>query len=321
MEGYLVTKRMLPLTVLMPVCDTPADMLHQAIDSILGQSFGDFEFLMVDDGSRRQETRDCLNGYLKADARVRVLWEEHRGVTAALNTGLRHARGVFIARQDADDWSEPSRLEAQVEFLRAHPDAGLCGTAAWTHQEYGRRLWLRRLPLGNEEILAAFWHGSPFMHGSVMFERERALSIGGYREEFPCSQDYDFLWRLAEAAGAANLSEALYHYRYASRSVSARRAAEQANTFQAAQKLALARRRGETEDVAGALAGGEGLSSIFDAALKQADHLMLAGAYGSACQAYLHLVMARPASGRAWAKLGRCALFVAIPQIREVCFR
>jgi glycosyltransferase involved in cell wall biosynthesis len=321
MEGYLVMKRIIPVTVLMPVCDTPVDMLQQAIDSILEQSFGDFEFLIVDDGSKSEETRECLLRQVKADARVRVLWDEHHGVTAALNTGLRHARGVFIARQDADDWSEPSRLEAQLGFLRAHPATGLCGTAAWTHQENGRRLWLRRLPLGNERLLAAFWHGSPFMHGSVMFRREQALSIGGYREEFPCSQDYDFLWRLTEAGGAANLSDALYHYRYASGSVSARRASEQARAFRAAQRLALARRRGETEDVAGAFEGSERLSSILDAALKQADHLMLAGAYGSACQAYLRLVLGKPVSGRAWAKLARCGLFVAIPQIREACFR
>lgn len=296
MEGYLV---IIPMTVLMPVFDAPADLLERSIDSILRQTFREFEFLIVDDGSRSEETRECLRLQAKADARVRVVWEEHGGVTRALNTGLRLARGALIARQDADDWSEPARLEAQDNFFRAHPAAGLCGTAAWTHQENGRRLWRRRLPSGQEEILAAFWRGNPFVHGSVMFRRDRAMSLGGYREEFRCSQDYDFLWRLTETGGAANLEEALYHYRYASRSVSAQRAAEQARAYAAAQTLALARRRSEAEDVAGALGRADGLRSIFEAALKQADHLMLAGAYGRACRAYLRLAFEKPASALA----------------------
>ncbi len=310
------------VTVLMPVYDTPAAMLEQAIDSILHQSLGDFEFLVVDDGSRSEATRDCLICYAKADERIRVAWEAHGGVTRALNTGLRLARGGWIARQDSDDWSEMGRLAAQLGFLRAHPEIGVCGTAAWMHQSNGRRLWLRRFAGSLEEIAAAFWKGSPFVHGSVMFRTEAARSLGGYREEFACAQDYDFLWRLTEAAGAANLDQALYHYRYSSGSVSGRRAAEQARSYRAAQRLALARRRGEREDVAAALAASEaGRQARFAAALKQADHVMLAGEYGRAWRAYVELAWGRPGSGLAWAKLARWGVFVAVPPMREACFR
>jgi glycosyltransferase involved in cell wall biosynthesis len=321
MGRYMVT-----ITVLMPVFDTRPDLLEQAIASILSQTYlapslTDFEFLIVDDGSERAPTRECLVEAEKRDRRIRVVWNQHRGITRTLNAGLALARGEWIARQDADDWSEPGRLAAQLEFCRVHPDVGVCGTAAWTHQEDGVRLWRKRLPLEHSEVLAGFWTGNPFVHGSVMFRRAPALSIGGYREEFGCSQDYDFLWRLAESAGAANLGEALYHYRYASGSISARRAAEQAVARRAAQVLALARRRGETEDVAAALAIQAGGGSILEAGLKQADHAMLAGAYGQACRDYLRLLRSSPASALAWAKLARCGLFVAVPPMRELCFR
>jgi glycosyltransferase involved in cell wall biosynthesis len=314
------------VTVVMPVYDTPVEMLERAIDSILGQTFAGFEFLIVDDGSRKEETRHCLMRRLKLDERVRVTWEPHGGVTRALNTGLRLARGGLIARQDADDWSEPERLEVQVEFFREHRSIGLCGTAAWTHQRNGRRLWLRRMPRERDEILAAFWGGSPFVHGSVMFRRDLALSLGGYRDEFVCAQDYDFLWRLTETAGAANLDQALYHYRYTGGSVSAHRAAEQARACRGARTLALARRRGEPEAVEASLLGEtlaeeRGRQAPLAAALKEADHSMLSGEYGRAFRAYVRLIRGSPGSGLAWAKLARWGMFVAVPPMREACFR
>lgn len=156
-----------------------------------------------------------------------------------------------------------------------------------------------------------------------MFRREQALAIGGYREEFPCSQDYDFFWRLMEAGGAANLDDALYHYRYTGGAVSAQRAADQARVQRAARTLAADRKRGREEDVAAALeaAGRETFSDAFRASLKQADHLMLAGDFRGARTAYLQLLQSHPSSGLAWLKIARLAVFAAIPQAREVCFR
>ena len=311
-----------PVTVLMPVRDPPVEMLKRAIASITTQTFADFEFLIVDDGSRSESTRACLVRAANADERIRIAWEAHGGVTRALNTGLQLARGEWIARQDADDWSEPGRLAAQIEFLQNNPHTGLCGTAAWMHQGNGRRLWLRRFAGTREEILADFWKGSPFVHGSVMFHAATARALGGYREEFACAQDYDFLWRLTERAGAANLDRALYHYRYTSDSVSGQRASEQARAQRAAQRLALARRRGERENAAAALADSEADGPArFAAALRQADRLMLAGEYGRAWLAYVELLWGRPGSGLAWAKLARWGVFVAVPPVREACFR
>jgi tetratricopeptide (TPR) repeat protein len=312
-----------PVTVLMAVYDPPLAMLEQAMDSILGQTFADFEFLIVDDRSRDPVVRGFLAQRAKSDPRIRVAEEPHRGLTASLNRGLALARGLWIARQDADDWSEPERLARQVEFFRAHPETTVLGTNAWTHQQDGRPLWRLRLPAQHRDILRRLPRGNPFVHGSVMFPRAAAVAAGGYREEFRCSQDYDFLWRLAERGRAANLIDALYHYRYASGSVSASRAGEQAQAHRAIQRLGAARLQGEREDAAGALAeaGIATTPESLDALLKQADHLMLAGDYRRAGAAYSKLLAAHPEKFLAWAKLARLGIFRTFPWLREACFR
>ncbi len=230
-----------------------------------------------------------------------------------------------MARQDADDWSEPPRLERQLAFLRDHPETALCGCNTWRHQRNGTPLWRSQLPRTHEEILKAFSKGNPFVHGSTMFRREAALEIGGYREAFACSQDYDFFWRLAEVWDAANLPEALYHYRYAGGSVSTCRAGEQACVEEAALRLATTRQRGEQEDVNAALAAAADnlvhSGGKLRAALKQADHLTLAGEYAAAGHAYASLLRSHPESALGWGKLLRWAVFATLPPARRACFR
>jgi hypothetical protein len=153
-----------------------------------------------------------------------------------------------------------------------------------------------------------------------MFPRGAAVAAGGYRQEFRCSQDYDFLWRLAERGVAANLEEPLYHYRYTSGSVSAGRAEEQAQAHRAIQQLGAARRRGEQENVAQALAAAGRLHGS-RSLLKQADHLMLAGDYRRAWTAYRQLLGSHPESLLAWAKVARLGVFRIFPPLREACFR
>jgi glycosyltransferase involved in cell wall biosynthesis len=309
------------VTVLMSVYDTPAALLDRAIESVRRQTFSDFEFLILDDGSQLAETRERLAEAALLDARIRLRWETHRGLTATLNLGLAEARGEFIARQDADDWSEPRRLERQIAFVEEHPEIALVGSAAWTHQHDGTPLWLVRMPETHSGILTAFWYGNPFVHGSVLFRTETAREAGGYREQLRCSQDYDFFWRLSEAGGAANLAEPLYHYRYTVAGISAARAAEQARGSRAARQLAAARYRGVPEDIAQALAADWRPEDALRASLKQADHLTLAGDYRQAARAYGELLRSRPWSPFAWAKFARLGIFRVAPSMREICFR
>ncbi len=319
--GAAVEGDVVAVTVLMTVRDTPVAMLEQAIGSILCQTFADFEFLIFDDASRNRETIACLQGWASKDARIRLERSRVEGLPKIANIGLERAHGELIARQDSDDWSEPGRLEAQVRFLWEHPDVGMCGSAAWTHRRDGRALWCKRMPRSSDEIRLAFWRSNPFVHGSTMFRRELALGAGGYREAFTCSLDYDFLWRLSELSGAVNLAEPLYHYRYWGGAVSARRAADQARAKRAAQILAAARRRGETEDAGAALACPPSDRDEMTAALRQVDHLLLAGEYAGALRAYASLAWSHPASALAWAKLARGGVFAGVPIMRQVCFR
>jgi glycosyltransferase involved in cell wall biosynthesis len=311
------------VTVLMSVYDPPVEMLNKAVASLLAQTLVDFELLILNDGGSDPRARARLDSYGQNDSRVRVSHEPHRGIPGTSNQGLKMARGEYIARHDADDWSEPHRLERQCAYLEAHPDVSLVSADTESHSADGGPLWRLRLPHRSNELARALWKGNPFVHGATMFRRQQALAIGGYREAFPCSSDYDFLWRLTEAGKAVNLDEVLYHYRYTGGSISAQRAADQARVFRAAQKLARARRRGEAEDVAGALAaaGAETASEAFRVLLKQADHRMLAGDFSGARQAYRSVLVAHPWSGLAWAKMIRLAVFRAVPPVREVCFR
>jgi cellulose synthase/poly-beta-1,6-N-acetylglucosamine synthase-like glycosyltransferase len=246
-------------------------------------------------------------------------------LTASLNRGLSLARGEFIARQDADDWSAPDRLERQIAHFERSSEDVLCGSNAWTHQQNGRTLWKTNLPRTHEALLAALPHGNPFVHGSAMFRRDAVLALGGYREAFRCSQDYDLFWRLTELHRAANLSASLYHYRYTSGSISAGKATEQLKAHNAIRNLAAVRARGGTEDPAAALARAEAelnsSSGIFRALLKQADHVMLAGDYPKAASSYFRLASTQPANSLAWKKIARLGVFRTMPFLREACFR
>jgi glycosyltransferase involved in cell wall biosynthesis len=311
------------VTVLMAVRDTPAAMLRQAVASVREQTVRDFEFLILDDGSQQLDTLSELERHADADSRIRLEHGPPRGLTRTLNRGLALANGDFIARQDADDWSEPERLARQMAFLRERPEIALCGSNAWTHRQDGGALWPTRLPEEGPAIREALWRGNPFVHGSTMFRRAAAGALGGYREEFPYAQDYDFFWRLCDASGGANLAEPLYHYRYNRGAVSARRAREQGCAHRAARGLAEARRSGEAEDVAGALKAAQVRNDAepLRAALKQIDHQMLAGDLVAAGRAYAELLTVHPASRLAWGKLLRWVVFSSIPPAREWCFR
>jgi hypothetical protein len=324
-----VESHVVKITVLMAVYETPLRWLREAVDSVLGQTYRYFEFLIVDDGNCDSALIEYLGSVEASDSRVRVLHEPQRGLTRSLNRGLDQARGDWIARQDADDWSAPHRLEMQVRFLEANREVCLCGSNAWTHQASGRPLWPTDLPRGHAEILGVFPARNPFIHGAAIFSRRRALALGGYCESFPCAQDYDFFWRLAETGPVANLAEPLYHYRYTPGSISASRATDQAVAYTAARKLAHARAReggpGSSE-IQTALAASrrevhETMRGILGSQLKAADHLLLAGEYGQALRAYLLLIAGHPASALAWAKLARYGLFLALPPAREASFR
>lgn len=310
------------VSVLMPVYNEEPTLLDQACQSILAQSFVDFEFVIVDDGSQRQETVTWLQAATGIDSRLRILHESHRGLTATLNVGLSHCRGVFICRQDSDDWSDPERLACQVEFLQQHRNVGVVGSRVALHQYDGTPLWMNRLPTDPQSVAIAFDHMNPFCHGAICFRRDAAAAIGGYREEFSTSQDYDFLWRLCDRFGGANIPKALYHHRFTPASISANRGRDQAVNRSLARRLAAMRSRGLPEDFQSARQEIEATLKYDDLAalLKHGDHLLLAGHYLPALKANLRAMLRAPLRRLPYLKTLRSALFMLAPSLRPRLF-
>ena len=204
------------VSVLMTMFDA-APHLRASVESILGQTFGDFEFVIVDDGSR-DDSVALIESY--RDARIRLVRNErNKGQTPCLNQGLALARGAWIARQDADDISLPRRLERQIERLRRDEKLALLGCQAWLIDDGGNFTGLLDVALGPESIeWAGLWE-NPFIHTAAIFRREVVVRLGGYDENFRICQDYDLWMRVAAEHPAANLSERLVVYRHAAQSL------------------------------------------------------------------------------------------------------
>lgn len=216
------------LTVAMSVYNGER-FLAEAIDSVLGQSFADFEFLIVDDGSS-DRTAAILRDYARADPRVRAIVRENRGLVASLNEMLQAAQAPVVARMDADDICRPDRFARQMAFLTAHPDHGVVGSWSEDMGEHGEPLFRTGCdhPLTHEEMLRAIVEGRHVIcHPAVMFRRDVVLSVGGYHGAFRHCEDYDLWLRLASVTRMANIPERLVRYRRYDGQVSARHATEQ----------------------------------------------------------------------------------------------
>ena len=153
----------------------------RAIPSILAQTFSDFEFLIVDDGST-DGTAEKLERVAEQDSRIHVLSPGRVGFSRALNFGLARAKGEYIARQDFDDISYPQRLERQVAFLDSHPKVGLVGTHYVIEDENRRERYVRRWPVDHESLVRAMSKAIPFAHTLVMLRKEALVAAGGIAE-------------------------------------------------------------------------------------------------------------------------------------------
>jgi glycosyltransferase involved in cell wall biosynthesis len=182
--------------------------LSQAIESVLNQTFGDFEFIIIDDGST-DDSFEIIKSY--TDQRIRLMKNESNiGLTRSLNIALGLAVGEYIARQDADDSSLPDRFAEQVSFLEKHPETVLLGTGVYVIDEGGKVL-RREIPsIAPGQKLR---ESNQFVHGSVMFRRAAIAQLGLYQELFRYSQDYELWLRIASHHSVANLPNPLYQKR------------------------------------------------------------------------------------------------------------
>ena len=216
----------------------------ESLASLLCQSWTDFEAIVVDDGST-DATAQILSRMAQADRRLRVIRQAPQGLTPSLNTAISLAHGGYLARQDADDHSEPERLAEQMRFLVSHPAVAAAGTAGWVMDEEGDPIAPLIPPTGPRRVAALLRQGraSP-IHGSMMVRRDALEAIGGYREAFRASQDLDLWLRLSERFAIDNLPEGLYAWRMNPAGVYATRREEQLKYCGIALAFARERRRG-----------------------------------------------------------------------------
>lgn len=205
------------VSVLMPVYNA-SEFLKEAIDSILHQTFEDFELILINDGST-DNSEAIIRSY--RDERIRYHYQPNAGVASALNTGIKLTKGKYIWRHDADDTSLPTKLASQVNFLEANPEVALCGTQVAFMTEAGKIAYKFRQP--NQK----FYNGAPFIrvkremfnpyspitHATVLVKREVIVALGGFRTAFQTAEDVDLWLRLIEKHQAVVLNSCDYFVR------------------------------------------------------------------------------------------------------------
>jgi len=204
------------ITVLMPAYNAAA-YIAEAIQSVLGQTFTDFELLIVNDGSS-DNTLQIIRAF--KDERVVVISQPNMGVAAALNTGLVHAKAELIARFDADDVCYPQRLEKQVDFLKANSEYVMVGGDADYIQDNGDMLYrFHCIANSHEQIMDKLYFYCPFLHPTVMYRKEVICSVGGYPVDAHNFEDYLLWTKIAGLGKFYNIPEALIKYRLNASSV------------------------------------------------------------------------------------------------------
>lgn len=200
------------VSVVMPAYNAER-FLADAIQSILAQTFRDFELLIIDDGST-DKTPNLLEAFASTDPRIRVHRHEvNRGMTAAMNQGVKMARGRLVARMDADDVSVPHRFERQVAYLDGHPDIAVVGSWVRIINEDGVQTGVARYPIEPELVAWCMLFFNTISHPTVMMRRSALDAERTYSEVYLRAQDYALFIGLSRKVKLANLEEPLLLYR------------------------------------------------------------------------------------------------------------
>ena len=204
--------------------------LEEAVRSILDQTFENFEFIIINDGST-DGSEEVLEQFADLDDRIRLVHQENRGLIVSLNRGLNMASSEYIARMDGDDISHPERFERQVNFLNGNSEIGILGTRAKIIDETGdaKRQW--RLPTHPNAIAWQSVFNCRLCHPTIMARRSVLENLGGYVEWATHAEDYELWSRAVLKAGLANLPGALHRLRRHEESITVKDRAEQIQTL------------------------------------------------------------------------------------------
>ena len=208
------------VTVLLPVFNADA-FLREAVESILAQSYTNFELLAINDGST-DHSREILASF--SDSRLKIIDNDfNRGLVYTLNRGIDLAKGIYIARMDADDIALSERLELQTRYLDETPNVALVGGQAEFIDSKNKTFMFCKVPQTHDEIISQIFSCNCFIHPSVMFRANIVRDLGGYCHDALNAEDYDLWLRIIENHDVANLSEILVRYRIHPNQVSQRK--------------------------------------------------------------------------------------------------
>lgn len=206
------------VSVVLPVYNGEKYLIA-SIASILEQTERDFELIAINDGSS-DSSGQMLDWFAAIDSRIQVIHQENCGLVASLNRGCAASRGDFIMRMDNDDVAFPGRLEAQLSYMRAHPECVVCGTSILEIDDESDPLRDASLPSDHDGIVANLLNRrTGHFHPSVLMKREALQRAGGYRPEFEWVEDHDLWLRMSQQGELANLTDVLLCYRQHSSSI------------------------------------------------------------------------------------------------------
>lgn len=228
------------ISVLMPVYNGEA-YLESAVESVLGQTYPHFEFIIIDDGSS-DKTSQILQHYADTDFRIKVIRQNNAGIVSALNCGLKHCKGMYIARMDADDICYPERFEIQLGYLEADKTIALIGGQADIIDGDGHILSQQGGEPGRQHRVTNMRPFPPkvadSLHPLVMFRDAAIKAIEGYRSDFPHAEDYDMFIRISSQGRIYNPKDFVLKYRVHSGSVSQKHMALQESSATSAELVA-----------------------------------------------------------------------------------
>lgn len=212
---------MLPKISVLTSCYNATEFLADAIESILSQTYEEFEFILIDDGST-DDTSAIIKHYAAKDNRIVFIEKGNTGLTDSLNVGISVARGEWIARMDADDVAFPDRFEKQINFVMGHPEVVLLGAGCITIDRKGREIQKYRYPATHDELIKQIEQcGTPFPHSTAFYKRSVVQSVGAYRNRLNGAEDKDLWLRLSSIGRIGCLSDPLIKLRKHSASITA----------------------------------------------------------------------------------------------------
>lgn len=227
------------ISVIMPVFNE-AEFVHDAIQSILDQTFADFEFIIIDDGST-DATLPIIQSF--QDPRIRCIIQENKGLTRSLNNGLSLATGQYIARMDGNDISLTNRFKMQVDFLDTHCETGLVGAFYFNIDQNGKLVKKYTYQTEDQVIRKILLTDCPFCHSLVMFRKLCVDAVGGYRDKIGPAEDYDLWFRISEKYLVANIPVPLHKVRIMASGITLGRRIDQIRAIELVRHLAEERKR------------------------------------------------------------------------------